>query len=140
MVLQLCKQFLNTYLESDRYDEVFYRKLTYLYSLGRDAEFEAGIEAFFLEHPDSSYVGKVRSLRAYNLENQSRFDEALAEWDKIDDPALLLEVYQRKETVYAEDGQLGKSGGHWPASRRTYLRQACTPNFRTRVCMAAPFR
>ena len=108
--LQLCEQFLNTYLESDRYEEVFYRKLTYLYSLGRDAEFEAGIETFFSEYPDSSYAGKVRSLRAYNLENQSKFDEALAEWDKIDDPALLLEAFQSKETIYAEMGNWEKVG------------------------------
>ena len=100
--LQLCKQFLDTYLESDQYDEVFYKKLTYIFSLRRDAELEKGVEAFLSKHPDSKYASKVRSLRAYNLEFQSRFDEALAEWDKIDDPALLLEVYQRKETMYAE--------------------------------------
>ena len=107
--LQLCEQFLNTYLESDRYEEVFYKKLTYIFSLRRDTELEKGVEAFLSEYPDSKYVSKVRSLRAYNLEFQSRFDEALAEWDKIDDPALLLEVYQRKETMYAETANWEKA-------------------------------
>ena len=107
--LQLCEQFLNTYLESDRYDEVFYKKLTYIYSLRRDAELEDGVEAFFSEHPDSKYAGKVRSLRAYNLENQSKLHEALAEWDKIDDPALLLEAYERKATIYAQMGNWEKA-------------------------------
>ena len=107
--LQLCKQFLDTYLESDQYDEVFYKKLTYIFSLRHDAELEKGVEAFLSEYPDSIYADKVRSLRAYNLEFQSRFDEALAEWDKIDDPALLLEMYQRKETIYAETANWEKA-------------------------------
>ena len=107
--LQLCEQFLNTYLESNRYDEVFYKKLTYLYSLRRYAEFEEGVEAFFSEHPDSSYAGKVRSLSAYHLEDQSKFDEALAEWDKINDQALLLEAYERKATIYAQMGNWEKA-------------------------------
>ena len=107
--LQLCEQFLNTYLDSHRYNEVFYKKLTYLYSLRRYAEFEDGIEAFFSEHPDSSYAGKVRSLSAYHLEDQSKFDEALAEWDKINDQALLLEAYKRKATIYAQMGNWEKA-------------------------------
>ena len=107
--LQLCEQFLNTYLESDRYDEVFYKKLTYIFPLRRDAELEAGIVAFLSEYPDSKYAGKVRSLRAYNLEFQSKFQEALAEWDKIDEPALLLEAYQRKATIYAHMGNSVKA-------------------------------
>ena len=106
--LQLCEQFLNTYLKSKRYDEVFYKKLTYLYSLRRYAELENGVEAFFLEHPGSKYAGRVRSLRAYHLEDQSKFDEALAEWDKVDDRALLAEVYERKATIHAEMGNWEK--------------------------------
>ena len=107
--LQLCEQFLNTYLESGRYDEVFYKKLRYIKALRRDAEFEEGIEAFFSEHPDSKYAGKVRKLRAYHLESQFKHDEALAEWDKIDDPALLLEKYERKATIYAHMGNWEKA-------------------------------
>ena len=107
--LQLCEQFLNTYLESDRYEEVFYKKLRYMKALRRYAEFETGVVAFLSEYPDSKYVSKVRSLRAYTLEFQSRFDEALAEWDKIDDPALLLEKYVRKATIYAEMGNWEKA-------------------------------
>ena len=107
--IQLCEQFLNIYLESDRYAEVLYKKLIYTKALRRDTEFEEGVEAFFLKHPDSKYAGKVRSLRAYNLEHQFKFHEALAEWDKIDDPALLLEKYERKATIYAEMGNWEKA-------------------------------
>ena len=107
--LQLCEQFLKTYLESDRYDEVLYKKLIYIKALRRDTEFEEGVEAFFSEHPDSKYAGKVRKLRAYHLESQFKHDEALAEWDKIDDPALLLEKYERKATIYAEMGNSEKA-------------------------------
>ena len=105
---QLCEQFLDTYLESDRYDEVFYKKLTYIFPLRRDAEFETGVEAFLSEHPTSKYAGKVRRLRAYRLESQFKFHEALAEWDKIDDPALLPEVYERKGQIYGRMGDSAK--------------------------------
>ena len=107
--LQLCEQFLNTYFESDRYDEVFCKKLTYIYSLRRDTELEDGVEAFLSEYPDSKYASKVRSLRAYHFERQHKLHEALTEWDKIDDPALLLEAYQRKATIYAEMGNSVKA-------------------------------
>ena len=106
---QLCEQFLDTYLESDRYDEVFYKKLKYIFPLRRDAEFETGVEAFLSEHPTSKYAGKVRRLRANRLESQFKLQEALAEWDKIDDPALLLEAYRRKATIYAQMGNSVKA-------------------------------
>ncbi|RKU05635.1 hypothetical protein C6502_22160 [Candidatus Poribacteria bacterium] len=107
--LQLCEQFLNTYLESNRYEEVFYKKLTYISLLRRDAEFEKGVEAFFSEYPASKYTSNLRKRRAYILEFQFKYDEALAEWDKIDDPALLLEKYERKATIYAEMGNSEKA-------------------------------
>ena len=99
--LQLCEQFLNTYSESNRYDEVLYKKLVYVRNLGHDAEFEAGVETFLSERPTSKYAGQLRSFRAYHLESQFKFHEALAEWDKIDDPALLPEVYDRKGQIYS---------------------------------------
>lgn len=104
--LQLCEQFLNTYAESERYDEVLYKKLVYVRNLKSDDEFEVSVEAFLLKHPTSKYANKVRKLRAYRLENQFRFEEALAEWDRIDDPALLAEVYDRKGQIY---GRMGDS-------------------------------
>ena len=106
--LQLCEQFLNTYSESDRYDEILYNKLIYINALSRDAEFDAGVEAFLSEHPTSKYAGKVRRLRAYHVESQFKFHEALAEWDKIDDPALLPEVYERKGQIYGRMGNSAK--------------------------------
>ena len=127
--IQLCEEYLNTYLESDRLDEVFFEKLTYLFPLRHGAEFEDGVEAFLSKYPDSIYASKVRRLRAFNLEFQSKSHEALAEWDKIDDPALLLEVYQSKETMYAEMGNWEKVGGNWLESRRIYSRQACARIF-----------
>lgn len=108
--IQLCEEYQNTYLESDRLDEVFFKKLTYLFPLRHDTEFEDGVEAFLSEYPDSIYASKVRRFRAFNLEFQSKSHEALAEWDKIDDPALLLEAFQRKETMYAEMGNWEKVG------------------------------
>ena len=99
--LELCEQFLNTYSESERYDEVLYKKLVYVDNFKSDEEFEVSVEAFLLEHPTSKYVNKVRKLRAYHLESQFKFHEALAEWDKIDDPVLLPEVYDRKGQIYS---------------------------------------
>ena len=104
--LQLCEQFLNTYSESERYDDVLYKKLVYIRNLKSDDEFDVSVEAFLSEHPTSKYVNKVRSLRAYHLESRFKFQEALAEWDKIDDPALLAEVYERKGQIY---GRMGDS-------------------------------
>ena len=104
--LQLCEQFLNTYAESERYDEILYQKLVYVRNLKSDDEFEVSVEAFLLEHPTSKYVNKVRRLRAYHLESQFKFEEAIAEWDKIDAPALLPEVYDRKGQIY---GRMGDS-------------------------------
>ena len=99
--LQLCDQFLTIYPESDRYDEVSYKKLISVRNIKSDDEFEVSVEAFLLEHPTSRYVNKVRKLRAYHLENRFKFHEALAEWDKIDDPTLLPEVYDRKGQIYS---------------------------------------
>ena len=99
--LQLCEQFLNAHSGSDRYDEVLYKRLIYVRNLSPDAEFDAGVEAFLAEHPTSKYAGKVRKLRAYHLENQFKFQEALAEWDKVDDPALLAEAYERKGLIHS---------------------------------------
>lgn len=104
--LQLCEQFLNTYSESGRYDEVSYNKLIYLRNLRRDAEFDVSVEAFLSENPSSKYANRIRKLRAYHLENQFKFEEAIAEWDRIDDPALLPEVYDRKGQLY---GRMGDS-------------------------------
>ena len=100
-VVQLCKQFLKAYPKSERYDEVWYEKLSTLRLLGRDAEFEAGVDAFISERPSSKYVDKLHILRAYHLESQFKFQEALAEWDKVDDPALLAKVYERKGQIYS---------------------------------------
>ena len=99
--LQLCEQFLNTYAESERYDEILYQKLVYVRNFKSDDEFEVSVEAFLLEHPTSKYANKVRRLRAYHLESQFKFHEALAEWNKIDDPSLLPEVYDRKGQIYS---------------------------------------
>ena len=99
--IQLCEAYLNTYLESDRLDEVFFKKLTYLFPLKHDAEFEDGVEAFLSEYPNSKYANKVRRFRAFNLEFQFKFQEALTEWDKVDDPALLAEVYDRKGQIHS---------------------------------------
>ena len=99
--VQLCEQFIKTYPESKRHDEVWYEKLKYFRVLGRDAEFDAGVEVFLSERPSSKYADKLHRLRAYKLESKFKFHDALAEWDKIDDPALLHEVYERKGQIFS---------------------------------------
>ena len=111
-VVQLCDQFLKAYPQSERYDEVWYEKLSYLSTLKRDTEFDAGVEAFLSERPSSKYADKLHILRAYHLERQFKFHEALAEWDKVEDPALLPEVYDRK-------GQIHSRMNNW-AKRREF--------------------
>ncbi len=99
-VIALCDKFLNAFPESDRYDEIWYEKLIYLRLLRRDDEFDAGVATFLSERPSSKYADKLHRLRAHRLESQSKFREALAELDKIDDPELLHEVYDRKSQLY----------------------------------------
>lgn len=98
--LQLCDQFLKAYPESEQYDGVFYKKLRHMRSLNRAAELDADVEKFLSERPSSEYANEIHSLRAYYLESQFRYDEALAEWNKIDDPAMLHRVYDRKGQIY----------------------------------------
>ena len=93
--------FLKAYPKSKHYDEVWYEKLSHLRYLKRDAEFDAGVDAFLAERPSSKYADKLHRRRAYHLESQFKFQEALAELDKIDDPALLPEVYERKGQIYS---------------------------------------
>lgn len=100
-VIALCDKFLRAFPESDRYDEIWYEKLIRLRRLGRNTEYESGIAAFLLERPASKYANRLRKLRAYYLESQFKFPEALAEWDKIDDPAMLYEVFDRKGQIYS---------------------------------------
>ena len=99
-VIALCDKFLNAFPESDRYDEIWYEKLIYLRLLRRDDEFDAGVATFLSERPSSKYADEFHSLRAYRLESEFKFPEALAEWDKIDDPAMLYKVYDRKGQIY----------------------------------------
>ena len=99
-VIALCDKFLSTFPESDRYDEMWYEKLIYLRLLRRNDEFDAGVAAFLSERPSSKYADELHSLRAYRLESEFKFPEALAEWDKIDDPAMLYKVYDRKGQIY----------------------------------------
>ena len=99
-VIALCDKFLNAFPESDRYDEIWYEKLIYLRLLRRDDEFDAGVATFLSESPSSKYADELHSLRAYRLESKFKFPEALAEWDKIDDPAMLYKVYDRKGQIY----------------------------------------
>ena len=100
-VITLCDKFLKAFPESERFDEIWYEKLILFRLLGRDSEFETGAAAFLSEFPSSKYADKLHKSRAYRLESQFKFQEALAEWDKIDDPAMLYEVYDRKGQIYS---------------------------------------
>ena len=99
-MITLCDRFLNAFPESDQYDEIWYEKLICLHRLAHDIGFDAGFAAFLSQYPSSEYADKLRRLRAHRLESQSRFREALAELNKIDDPVLLHEVYDRKSQLY----------------------------------------
>ena len=99
-VIALCDKFLSAFPESDRYDEMWYEKLIYLRLLRRNDEFDAGVATFLSERPSSKYADELHSLRAYRLESEFKFPEALAEWDKIDDPAMLYKVYDRKGQIH----------------------------------------
>ena len=79
---------------------MWYEKLIYLRLLRRDGEFDAGVATFLSERPSSKYADELHSLRAYRLESEFKFPEALAEWDKIDDPAMLYKVYDRKGQIH----------------------------------------
>ena len=104
MALELCEKFLNAYPNSQRHDAVWYDQLNYLFGLQRNVEFDAGAEAFLLKHPFSKYANRLRRLRVYRFMDELKFDQALAELDKIDDPAMLPEVFERKRDVYIELG------------------------------------
>ena len=100
--LERCEEFLNTYPDSDQYDAVWFEKLNYLFGLQRYAEFDVSAEAFLSELPTSKYTDRLRRFRVYRFMDEGKFDQALAELDKIVDPAMLPEVYQRKADVYDE--------------------------------------
>ena len=102
MALELCEKFLNAYPNSQRHDAVWYEQLNYLFGLQRNAEFDAGAEAFLSEHPSSKYANRIRRFLVYRFMDEQKFDLALAELDKIDDPAMQHEVYERKADVYIE--------------------------------------
>ena len=100
-VIALCDKFLSAFPESDRYDEIWYEKLICLSRLGRGTEFDAGVATFLSERPSSKYADILHSLQAHHLESQFKFREAIAEWDKVDDPAMLYEAYERKGQIYS---------------------------------------
>ena len=100
-VIALCDKFLSAFPESDRYDEIWYEKLIYLRLLRHNDEFDAGVAVFLSERPSSKYADKLHSLQAHRLESQFKFPEAIAEWDKIDDPTMLHEIYDRKGQIYS---------------------------------------
>ena len=106
--LRRCDQFLKAYPESEQYDEVYYRKLIQIHNLGHAAEFEAGVENFLSERPFSEYAADILSLRAFHLESEFKFEEALMAWDKIDDPEWLHKIYDGKWQIYSRMGNWEK--------------------------------
>ena len=106
--LRRCDQFLKAYPESEQYDEVYYRKLIQIHNLGHAAEFEAGVENFLSERPFSEYAADILSLRAFHLESEFKFEEALMAWDKIDAPEWLHKIYDGKWQIYSRMGNWEK--------------------------------
>ena len=106
--LERCEEFINTYPNSNQFDAVWFEKLNYLFGLQRYPEFDVSAEAFLSTKSTSKYTDRLRRFRVYRFMDEGKYDQALAELDRIIDPALLPEVYQRKADVYDKMGNWEK--------------------------------
>ena len=98
---KLSEQFLGMYPESARRDEVRMYRIRFLLGLRRQEEANAEIEAFLTTFPKSKHASDVWSIKIQLLEQEGKFQEALAELDKTDRPASLPEVYEQKSRIYS---------------------------------------
>ena len=96
------------YPESAKRDEAWMYKIGFLLGLRREAESNAEIEAFLKAFPKSKYAFEIRSVKINKLEAEGKYQEALAELDKIDHPAVLPRVYEEKAQLYSRMGEWEK--------------------------------
>ncbi len=98
---KLSEQFLGMYPESARRDEVRMYRIRFLLGLRRQEEADAEIEAFLRKFPKSKYASDVWSIKIQLLEQEGKFEEALAELDEMDHSATLSQVYEQKSRIYS---------------------------------------
>ena len=67
----------------------------------RPEEVGAEIEAFLKAFPDSKHAMGILAIKIGLLEREGKYQEALAELDKIDHPAMLPKVYEQKANLYS---------------------------------------
>ena len=98
---ELSEQFLGMYPESEKRDEAWMYKIHCLLGLQRQEEANAEIEAFLKAFPKSKHALGVWTIKIGLLEQEGKYKEALAELDKMDHPASLLQVYEQKSRIYS---------------------------------------
>ncbi len=106
---ELSEQFLGMYPESEKRDEAWMYKIQCLLGLQRQEEANAEIEAFLKAFPESNHAFGVWTIKIELLEQGGKFKEALAELDKIDRPATLPQVYEKKWQLYSNMGDEEKA-------------------------------
>ncbi len=98
---ELSKRFLSMYPESDKRDEAWMYKIQGLLGLRRQEEAKTELDAFLKAFPKSKHAFDIRSIKIGYFEQDGKYKEALAELDKIDDPAALQQVYEEKARLYS---------------------------------------
>ena len=98
---ELSERYLSTYPESEKRDEAWRYKIKCLLGLRRQEEAKIEMEAFLKAFPKSEYASEIITSSTHLLGSQGNFKEALAELDKIDDPAALPIVYEQKTWIYS---------------------------------------
>ena len=99
--LELSERFLSMYPDSAKRDEAWMYKIGFLSGLRREAEINTEIEMFLKAFPKSKYAFEIRSVKINKLEAEGKYQEALAELDKLDHPAVLPRVYEEKAQLYS---------------------------------------
>lgn len=99
--LELSERFLSTYPESEKRDEAWRHKINCLLALRRQEEANIEMDAFLKAFPKSKYALEILTVKTQILETEGKFEEALAELDKIDDPVILPKVYEQKAGLHA---------------------------------------
>ena len=99
--LELSDRFISIYPDNAKLDEAWRYKIKCLLALRRLEEANAEMRTFLETFPKSKYALVMITNRTHFLRREGKFKEALAELDKIDDPAALPRVYEQKAGLYS---------------------------------------
>lgn len=99
--LELSERFISMYPDSDKRDEAWRYKINCLLALRRQDEANAQMDAFLKAFPKSKYALEIIAIKTQLFEAEGKFEEALAELDKIDNPVILPKVYEQKAGLYS---------------------------------------